>query len=128
MKAIIIARVSTGEQKDAGNSLPAQIARLESYCERKGFEIIKKFSFDEGAYKNNREEFDRILDYIIKQKEKMAVCFDKVDRLSRNVFDMRVATIYEKALKDEVELHFPQTDRLLIAKSRQLRSFSLVLA
>lgn len=54
MKAIIIARVSTEEQKDAGNSLPAQIARLESYCERKGFEIIKKFSFDESAYKNDR--------------------------------------------------------------------------
>jgi len=69
MKAIIIARVSTEEQKDAGNSLPAQIVRLESYCERKGYQIIKKFSFDESAYKNNREEFDGILDYIMGLKE-----------------------------------------------------------
>src|SRR3989344_5276711 len=90
MKAVIIARVSTEEQKEAGNSLPAQVARLKSYCERKGFEIIKKFSFDESAYKNNREEFDSILDYIIGLKETVAACFDKVDRLSRNVFDMRV--------------------------------------
>ena len=107
MKAVIIARVSTEEQKEAGNSLPAQVARLESYCERKGYQIIKKFSFDESAYKNDRAEFDGILDYVIEQKETIAVCFDKVDRLSRNVFDKRVATLYEKALKDEVELHFP---------------------
>ena len=36
MKAVIIARVSTEEQKEAGNSLPAQVARLESYCEGEG--------------------------------------------------------------------------------------------
>ncbi|OGH18347.1 MAG: hypothetical protein A3F31_00540 [Candidatus Levybacteria bacterium RIFCSPHIGHO2_12_FULL_38_12] len=106
MKAIIIARVSTEEQKDAGNSLPAQTVRLENYCERKSYPIIKKFSFDESAYKDNRTEFDRILDYIIGLKEKIAVCFDKVDRLSRNIFDKRVSLLYEKALKDEVELHF----------------------
>lgn len=58
MKAIIIARVSTEEQKEAGNSLPAQIARLKSCSERKSFKIIKKFSFDESAYKNDRAEFD----------------------------------------------------------------------
>ncbi|MDO8583542.1 MAG: recombinase family protein, partial [bacterium] len=45
MKAIIIARVSTEEQKEAGNSLPAQIARLEKYCQNKDLGIIKKFSF-----------------------------------------------------------------------------------
>lgn len=31
MKAILIARVSTEEQKEADNSLPAQVARLEKY-------------------------------------------------------------------------------------------------
>ena len=106
MKAIIISRVSTEEQKDAGNSLPAQTARLEHYCQNKGFEIIKKFSFDESAYKDQRIDFDKILDFVIAQKEKVAVCFDKVDRLSRSVFDKRVSILYEKALKDEIELHF----------------------
>jgi predicted site-specific integrase-resolvase len=33
MKAILIARVSTEEQKEAGNSLPARVARLERYCQ-----------------------------------------------------------------------------------------------
>ena len=35
MKAIIIARVSTEEQREAGNSLPAQVMRLERYCQNK---------------------------------------------------------------------------------------------
>ena len=106
MKAIIVARVSTEEQKEAGNSLPAQIRRLKNYCQRKGFEIIKQFSFDESAYKDQREEFDKILDYVIQQKEKVALCFDKVDRFSRNPFDKRVSLLFEKATKDEIELHF----------------------
>ena len=58
MKAILIARVSTEEQREAGNSLPAQIARLEVYCNRKSFEIIEICSFDESAYKDEREKFD----------------------------------------------------------------------
>jgi DNA invertase Pin-like site-specific DNA recombinase len=41
MNAILIARVSTEEQKEAGNSLPAQINRLEKYCRNKAFEILK---------------------------------------------------------------------------------------
>lgn len=106
MKTIIIARVSTEEQKEAGNSLPAQTARLKKYCQNKAFETIKEFSFDENAYKDKRNDFDSILDFVIGQKEKVAVCLDKVDRLSRNVFDKRVSLLYEKALKDEIELHF----------------------
>ena len=81
MKAILIARVSTEEQKEAGNSLPAQVARLEKYCLSKGFTIWKIYSFDESAYKAQRSEFDAILDMINSQKEKIVVCCDKVDRL-----------------------------------------------
>ena len=44
MKAVILARVSTEEQKDAGNSLPAQIERLQNYCKRKGFEVIERIA------------------------------------------------------------------------------------
>ena len=35
MRAIILARVSTEEQKEAGNSLPAQLIRLQDYAEKK---------------------------------------------------------------------------------------------
>ncbi len=40
MKAILIARVST-EERDVRNSLSAQIARLEHYCQNKNFKFCK---------------------------------------------------------------------------------------
>jgi site-specific DNA recombinase len=113
MKAIILARVSTEEQKEAGNSLPAQIERLKSYCKAKGFEIAKVLSFDESAYKTKRDDFDKALEYLKSNKEKIVVCFDKVDRFSRNVFDKRVASLYDLAMKDKIELHFA-SDNLII--------------
>src|SRR3990167_11032078 len=113
MKSIIIARVSTEEQKEAGNSLPAQIARLKKYCQNKEFGIIKEVSFDESAYKEQRNDFDAILDFVIEQKEKVAVCFDKVDRLSRNIFDKRIAVLYEKAIQGQLELHFVSDGQII---------------
>ena len=122
-KAVILARVSTEEQKEAGNSLPAQIARLERYCQNKKFEIIKRFSFDESAYKDQRDDFDNILDFVIGQKEKIVVCFDKVDRLSRNVFDKRVSLLYEKAIRDEVELHFASDGQIINGQISAVEKF-----
>ena len=113
MKAIILARVSTEEQKEAGNSLPAQIERLKKYCGQKGFKIAKVFSLDESAYKTKRDDFDKAMDYLKFTKEKTVVCFDKVDRFSRNVFDKRVASLYDLAMKDKIELHFT-SDNLII--------------
>jgi len=113
MKAVILARVSTEEQKEAGNSLPAQIERLKAYCARKGLEIEQTFSFDESAYKTKRDAFDEVLAYIQASKEKLAVCFDKVDRLSRNVFDKRVSLLYDKAVNDEIELHFASDGQII---------------
>jgi len=89
MKAILIARVSTEEQREAGNSLPAQVARLETYCQRKGFEVLQICSFDESAYTNQRDTFDQIIYFILEQTEKVIVCCDKVDRISRNIFDTK---------------------------------------
>ena len=103
MKAIIVARVSTDEQKE--NSPDAQLFRMQSYCHGRNYEVIDTFNFIESAYKTKRDEFDKIIDRI-KTKEKVAICFDKVDRLSRNIFDKRVALLYEKAINNEVELHF----------------------
>ncbi len=113
MKAIIFARVSTEEQREAGNSLPAQVERLKKYCGQKGFVIAKIFSFDESAYKTKRDDFDKALEYLKSTKEKTVVCFDKVDRFSRNVFDKRVSSLYDLAMEDKIELHFA-SDNLII--------------
>src|SRR5581483_6454277 len=124
MKAILIARVSTEEQREAGNSLPAQVARLEKYCQNKGLEILQSYSFDESAYTNDRSEFDRIIDIILDQKEKVAVCCDKVDRLSRNVFDKRISLLYEKALNDELELHFISDCQIITSRISAVEKFN----
>lgn len=123
MKAILIARVSTEEQRDAGNSLPAQLARLEKYCQNKNFEIIRTFSFDESAYKEERDEFYRILDFVLSQKEKIAVCCDKVDRLSRNMFDKRISALYDKALTDDIELHFASDGQIITSRISAVEKF-----
>ena len=76
MKAIILARVSTEEQKEAGNSLPAQVFRLKSYIEKNSnLELEKEFTFDESAFKENRAKFDDVIDYIKEQKEIIAFCY-----------------------------------------------------
>ena len=67
------------------------------------------------------------MDYIIGLKETVAVCFDKVDRLSRNVFDMRVATSL-KALKDEVELHFPSDGQIVNSKISAVEKFQFCIS
>ena len=123
MNAILIARVSTEEQKEAGNSLPAQVERIKKYCQNRGLKIIKTCSFDESAYKNQRDEFDTILDFLLEQKNKIAVCFDKVDRLSRNVFDKRVSFLYERALKDEIELHFVSDGQVINSNISAVEKF-----
>lgn len=123
MNAILIARVSTEEQKEAGNSLPAQVVRLEKYCNNKGFKIAQVCSFDESAYTDDRSEFDKIIDLILNQKEKIAVCADKVDRLSRNVFDKRMSVLYEKALKDELELHFVSDGQIITSRISAAEKF-----
>ncbi len=123
MKAVILARVSTEEQKDAGNSLPAQIHRLQEYCKRKGFVAVETFSFDESAYKTKRDEFDKTLEYLESTKEKIAVCFDKVDRLSRNVFDKRVSLLYEKAVADVIELHFASDGQVISSSMSAVEKF-----
>lgn len=123
MKAILIARVSTEEQKEMGLSLPAQVARLEKYCQSKGFVIIKSCSFDESAYKNQRDEFDTILDFVLEQKDKIAVCFDKVDRLTRDTFDRRIGMLYEKALQDKLELHFVSDGQIVTSKISAAQKF-----
>jgi len=135
MKCLIIARVSTEEQREAGNSLPAQLERMKSYCKRNSFDVDEVFSFDESAYKEKREDFDNnVITKIdeLHKKEKIVVCFDKVDRLSRNVFDKRVAYLYQLALEGKIELHFVSDNQIisdkLSATEKSGFSMSLVMA
>ncbi len=112
MKAIILARVSTEEQKEAGNSLPAQILRLEKYCRDKGFDIVEKIEFDESAWKTKREKFSEVINSIKKKKEKIALCCDKIDRLLRS-FTKELIILEDLRKNNKIELHFTSDNIVL---------------
>jgi len=114
MKAIILARVSTEEQKEAGNSLPAQLLRLQKYCNEKKFTVSKEFNFDESAWKTERDEFRKIIKILQDSKEITALCCDKIDRLIRN-FTSDLAILEELRKNGKIELHFP-SDNIILHK------------
>jgi len=114
MKTIILARVSTEEQKKAGNSLPAQLVRLQDYAERKNLKVIKKVSFDESAFKTKREKFNSVIEMLKTSKEPIALCCDKIDRLLRN-FTKELVLLEELRTKGKLELHFP-SDNIVLHK------------
>jgi len=113
MKTIILARVSTQEQKEAGNSLPAQQARMRGYIDRvPRLELDKEFIFDESAYKEHRKEFDKVIDYVSGFKEVVALCCDKVDRLTRD-FLVGLPDLERLRRDGKIELHFPSDNLVL---------------
>lgn len=109
VKALLIARVSTEDQRDA---LPAQVHRLKDYAERRGFsyELIE---YQESAYKGNRDEFRGIITRIQSSKELVAVVFDKIDRYTRDSTAEEVRILQNLYRAGEIELHFP-SDNLII--------------
>jgi DNA invertase Pin-like site-specific DNA recombinase len=101
--AVILARVSTPEQ-EAGHSLEAQLANLESYAERRDLEVIQVFRIIESSTKGYRPEFERMIEFLSKQKQRTALIIDCVDRLQRNFTHTPVLNgLMEKNL---LEIHF----------------------
>lgn len=109
MLAILIARVSTDDQKDA---LPGQIYRLRDYANRNGYPY-KLFEILESAYKGNRTDFNTVLDEIAEYQETIAVVFDKIDRYTRDSSSEEVRQLQNLYRSGKIELHFP-SDNLII--------------
>ena len=68
-----------------------------------------------------------LIDYrfYFRSKERVAVLCDKVDRLSRNVFDKRIAVLYERALKDQIEFHFVSDGQIITSRISAVEKFQL---
>lgn len=109
-KAVILARVSSSQQEE-GKSLTAQENNAKSYCERKGFEILRVFSFVESSTKGTRKKFHAILDFIEKQGECIAIVSDTVDRFQRSFKE--TLDLNPKLNAGKVELHFVSTGLVL---------------
>ncbi|MEK7153320.1 MAG: recombinase family protein, partial [Patescibacteria group bacterium] len=108
-KLILIARVSTSDQKEA---LPAQELRLKRYAEEKQM-TSEYFEFDESAFKDNRQKFNELVQYIQQHEGLSYVVFDKTDRLSRDSSQEVVRTLKRLVEQGKIELHFP-SDGLFI--------------
>ncbi len=109
MKAYLVARVSTDEQKDA---LPAQTQRLIKYAERQGFnyELIE---IRESAYRGARDEFKEVVERIKTIDKEVVVVFDKIDRYTRDSSSQEVRVLDDLRKSAKIELHFP-SDNLFI--------------
>ncbi|WP_422923327.1 recombinase family protein [Singulisphaera sp. PoT] len=102
-KAIALARVSTPDQEQ-GYSLDAQTFRLREYCMRNDLEVIRTFEIVESSTVGTRKDFMAAIDFARRQKERIAIITDKVDRLQRRLTE---TPLLEKLIGEgKIELHF----------------------
>ncbi len=104
MKAFILARVSTKEQQEEGQSIPAQVRRLTEYAAKKKLHVEQTFQIAESSTKDTRKQFEEIITLIKKTKEPVALVIDTVDRLQRSFRETPLFDELRKAGK--LELHF----------------------
>ena len=87
MKAIIFARVSSKDQEE-GHSADAQTAKMQNYCIQKGFNVAKAYQVTESSTVGERKQFKQMLEHVgavyKKDKKRVVLVIDKVDRLMRN--------------------------------------------
>lgn len=113
----LIARVSDVNQRKA---LPAQRKKLYEYARKQKWHENKDFKYieyDETAYKSNRKKFkELVIEPLLKEKELSIVCFDKIDRFSRDSTSDERKALTELFKQGKIELHFP-SDGLYINKN-----------
>jgi len=121
MQVITLARVSTEDQKDKGFSLPHQKSALESYCDHKGFTILRHFEEDHSAKNFNRPEWKKLLAYVKSNKRNIdALLVTRWDRFSRNtelayrvIREFRDLGIEINAIEQPLDMSVPDAKVLL---------------
>ena len=111
IKAFMIARVSDPSQREA---LPAQKYKLTDYQKRLNFNA-EYHEFDESAFKEDREKFEKIVDKIRKYPKECVVVFDKIDRFTRDCSSEIVSKLKRAVAEGSIELHFV-SDGLIVHK------------
>ena len=111
MRAIILARVSTEEQMQDGQSIPAQLARSRQWCKDRGLEVKSEYQFDESSTKDQRTKFELVIDEIKRSKDKVALVVETIDRLQRSFKESVVLDEYRK--NGQLEIHFIRENLVL---------------
>lgn len=124
MQAVLLARVSSHEQEE-GHSLVAQLDRLHAYCTRKNLDIIQEFTLVESSTRGERPEFQKMIAYIKKQHQKVALVCDKVDRLQRSFREVPILEQLRKS--DKLVLHFVSENQILdsAANNSQIMAYQI---
>jgi site-specific DNA recombinase len=110
-KAIIFARVSSSTQRDEGYSLNSQVSRLQEYCRQKNLEIVKEFSIVESSKTRYKKEFLEMIDFIKKQKTKIVLVCDSIDRIHRGLEE--ISYIDDLVKNDKIDIHFSKENFVL---------------
>ncbi len=99
-RAAIYGRVSTEEQAEVGQSIPAQVRLLEEYSARQGMAVVERF-LDEGfsATTDKRPAFQRMIALArAKPRPFDVILVHKMDRFARN---REHAIVYKNLLRRE---------------------------
>lgn len=113
-QAVIFARVSTKEQ-EPGASLKAQKEAMEDYCNKKGLPIVKKYKAIESSTNGKRVQFNEMLDFVRKQKQKTAIVVHCIDRFQRRFNEC--VEVESLLLDDKTDLHFCKEGLILTKNS-----------
>lgn len=117
MQAVLLCRVSSKEQEEAGYSLPSQEKLLSEYAVNKGFSINSVFPISESANgKKQREIFNKLFEYVNKNDIKIVIV-EKADRFTRNLKDS-VDLYYWLNQDDRRQLHSVKDSLVLHKNSR----------
>ena len=84
--------------------MDAQLDRLRRYCERHNFEVLKEYNITESSNRGKRPQFNEMLTFVKKQREKIAVVVDAVDRLQRSFKETPI--LNDLIERGKIELHF----------------------
>ena len=113
-QAIKFDRVSSKDQRD-GFSLEAQRVQGEKYARENSIKIVKAWSVDESASKEeDRKHFFQMIDYVVQNKIQHVI-FDKVDRACRG---LKSAVKIEELIDHHgVKFHFTREHLIIDSES-----------
>lgn len=113
-QAVIFARVSSKEQ-EPGASLQAQKEAMEAYCNKIGLPIVKRCRAIESSTNGKRVQFNEMLDFVRKQKQKTAIVVHCIDRFQRRFNEC--VDVEDLLLDDKTDLHFCKEGLILTKNS-----------
>src|SRR6266496_1003956 len=121
--AVIMARVSSKEQRDSGNSLQAQEKLLREYAHARAMRVDRTYSIAETASKAaQRKKFAELMDFMREKNVKLLVV-EKVDRLTRSLKDL---VLIDEWLEQDPErrVHFVKDSLVLHRDARSQEKLS----